>query len=98
MTSPNGKRAPLPYRVRTGPLSKGLEIPPSFTNHPGKKPVDVIKIDSHAQVLWPPHCVQGMENARILVDNNLFLATVQKGRDERYNSYSGFQDDGGQKT
>jgi len=32
------------------------------------------------------------------VDNNLFRATVQKGRDIRFDSYSGFQDDGGQKT
>ena len=69
-----------------------------FTNHPGKKPLEVIKIDDRAQVLWSPHCVQGTENARILVDNNLFLATVQKGRDKWYDSYSGFQDDGGQKT
>ncbi|MBW2038121.1 MAG: isochorismatase family protein [Deltaproteobacteria bacterium] len=69
-----------------------------YTNHPGKKPFEVIKVDDRTQVLWPPHCVQGTENARILVDNNLFLAIVQKGRDKRFDSYSGFQDDGGQKT
>jgi len=50
------------------------------------------------QVLWPPHYVQGTENARILVGNNLFLAVVQKGKDRRYDSYSAFQDDGGHKT
>ena len=38
------------------------------------------------------------ENARILVDNNLFLAIVKKGQDSRYDSYSGFKDDGGHKT
>lgn len=69
-----------------------------YTNHPGKKPFEVIEIDGRKQVLWPPHCVQGTEGARILVDNNLFRAVVQKGRDPRYDSYSGFQDDGGQKT
>ena len=69
-----------------------------FTNHPGKKAFDVIKTDGRTQVLWPPHCVQGTENARILVDNNIFLAVVQKGRDPKYDSYSGFQDDGGKKT
>jgi len=69
-----------------------------YTNHPGKKAFEVIKIEGRTQVLWPPHCVQGKENARILVDNNLFLAIVQKGRDTRYDSYSGFMDDGGQKT
>ena len=69
-----------------------------YTNHPGKKPFEVIDVDGRKQVLWPPHCVQGTEGARILVDNNLFRAVVQKGRDPRYDSYSGFQDDGGQKT
>ena len=69
-----------------------------YTNHPGKKPFEVIDVDGRKQVLWPPHCVQGTEGARILVDNNLFRAAVQKGRDPRYDSYSGFQDDGGQKT
>ncbi|MBW1798147.1 MAG: isochorismatase family protein [Deltaproteobacteria bacterium] len=69
-----------------------------FTNHPGKKAFEVIKIDGRTQVLWPPHCIQGTENARVLVDNNIFMAIVQKGRDPRYDSYSGFQDDGGAKT
>jgi len=68
------------------------------TNHPGAKPLETIEINGRTQVLWPPHCVQGTENARILVDNNLFLAVVQKGRDKRYDSYSAFQDDGGHKT
>ncbi|OGP86292.1 MAG: amidase [Deltaproteobacteria bacterium RBG_16_54_11] len=69
-----------------------------YTSHPGKKPFEAIEIDGRRQVLWPPHCVQGTENARIVVDNNLFLAIVQKGRDRRYDSYSAFQDDGGHKT
>jgi len=33
-----------------------------------------------------------------LLDNNLFLAIVKKGQDKNYDSYSGFQDDGGAKT
>jgi nicotinamidase/pyrazinamidase len=69
-----------------------------FSNHAGKKPFEAIKIEDRTQVLWPPHCVQGTENARILIDNNLFLAVVKKGQDKRYDSYSGFQDDGGAKT
>jgi len=69
-----------------------------YTNHPGKKPLETIEIDGRTQVLWPPHCVQGTDNARILVDNNLFLAIVQKGRDRQYDSYSAFHDDGGHKT
>lgn len=69
-----------------------------YTNHAGKKPFEAIRIEGRTQVLWPPHCIQGTENARILVDNNLFMATVKKGKDRRYDSYSGFQDDGGAKT
>jgi nicotinamidase/pyrazinamidase len=69
-----------------------------YTNHPGHKPFEVIKIEGRDQVLWPPHCVQGTENARVLVDNNLFLAIVKKGQNPKYDSYSGFQDDGGAKT
>ena len=49
-------------------------------------------------MLWPPHCVQETENARVLTDNNLFLANLKKGKDKKYDSYSGFQDDGGAKT
>jgi nicotinamidase/pyrazinamidase len=69
-----------------------------YTNHPGKKPFETIQIDNRTQVLWPPHCVQGTENARVLPDNNLFLAIVKKGQDPRFDSYSAFQDDGGRKT
>ncbi len=69
-----------------------------FSNHAGKKPLEVIKINERTQVLWPAHCVQETENARVLVDNNLFLAIVKKGKDKDYDSYSGFQDDGGAKT
>ena len=70
-----------------------------YTNHPGKKPFEAIKIiEGRTQILWPPHCVQGTEKARVLVDNNLFLAIVKKGQDPRFDSYSGFQDDGGRQT
>jgi len=69
-----------------------------YTNHPGKKPFESIKIDGRTQVLWPPHCVQGTENARILVDNSLFQAIVKKGKNPQFDSYSGFKDDGGEKT
>jgi len=69
-----------------------------FTNHEGKKPFELIQVNGKPQVLWPPHCIQGTENARILVDNNLFLAVVKKGKDSHFDSYSGFQDDGGAET
>jgi nicotinamidase/pyrazinamidase len=69
-----------------------------YTNHPGKKPFEVIKIRGKDQVLWPPHCVQNTPGAEILLDKKLFKAVVKKGMDPQYDSYSGFQDDGGKKT
>jgi len=69
-----------------------------FTNHPGKKPFDVIRVHEKDQVLWPPHCVQKTSGAEILLDKKSFKAVVKKGMDPQYDSYSGFQDDGGKKT
>lgn len=69
-----------------------------YTNHLGKQLFDVIEVDDRSQVLWPPHCVQGTENAKILIDTDIFKETIQKGQDREFDSYSGFQDDGGQKT
>ena len=61
-----------------------------FTNHPGKKPFSVIKLHGKPQVLWPPHCIQGTENAKILVDNTVFTLVAQKGMMKDWDSYSGF--------
>lgn len=69
-----------------------------YTSHSRKKPFDTVHIHGRKQVLWPPHCVQGTHNARILVDNNLFLAVIKKGQRREFDSYSGFQDDGGNRT
>jgi nicotinamidase/pyrazinamidase len=69
-----------------------------YSNHAGKKPFEAIQLEGRTQVLWPPHCVQNTPNASILLNNDLFIAIVQKGKDKRYDSYSGFQDDGGAKT
>ena len=69
-----------------------------FTNHKGKKAFDVIKLHGKDQVLWPSHCVQNTPGADILWDKKLFKAVVKKGMDTQYDSYSGFQDDGGKKT
>ncbi len=69
-----------------------------FSNHEGKKPFEAIKIEERTQVLWPPHCVQDTEGAKILLDEKLFKAIVKKGKDKKFDSYSGFQDDGGSMT
>lgn len=59
--------------------------------HPGKKPFETVMADGRRQDLWPPHCVQGTENARLLIDNDLFLAVVKKAYDRDADSYSAFQ-------
>jgi len=69
-----------------------------FNNHQDKKPLDVVTVDGRTQVLWPPHCIQNTEGAKLLLDNELFDAIVKKGKDEKFDSYSGFQDDGGART
>jgi nicotinamidase/pyrazinamidase len=69
-----------------------------FTSHPGKQPLDVIDVNGRSQILWPPHCVQGTEKARILIDNDLFLAVVRKAQNPLIESYSAFHDDDGAKT
>ena len=67
-------------------------------NHAGKKPFEVIQVDGRTQVLWPAHCVQGTDGAKVLLDNNIFQAIVKKGQNPKFDSYSGFQDDGGAST
>ena len=69
-----------------------------FTTYPGKKAFEVISRNGKAQVLWPPHCVQSSEGAKILLDEKLFDAIVHKGMEVDFESYSGFHDDGGNQT
>ena len=69
-----------------------------FTNNPGTEPLQVIEIDGRPQVMWPPHCVQNTPDAEILIAAEGSTKTVRKGMDTKYDSYSGFADDGGLKT
>jgi len=69
-----------------------------YSTHPGKSPGDIISIDGRTQVLWPPHCVQETENARIAVDNSFFRVFIRKGANPGFDSYSAFRDDGGKET
>jgi nicotinamidase/pyrazinamidase len=69
-----------------------------YTNHKGKKAFDVIEVHEKNQVLWPPHCVQETSGAEILIDKKLFKTVVRKGMNPQFDSYSGFQDDRGEKT
>lgn len=69
-----------------------------YTSHENKAAYETIDIDGRTQVLWPPHCIRGSENADILIDTDLFTAIIQKGMNPKYDSYSGFFDDGGMAT
>jgi len=69
-----------------------------YTNHPNKTPFETVNIGERIQVLWPPHCIQGTEGARLLLEESLFTAIIQKGTDPLYDSYSGFKDEGGKAT
>ena len=69
------------------------------SNQKDKKPFDTIKLtDGRTQVLWPAHCVQGTKGAEILVNPALFTKVIRKGMNPKFDSYSGFMDDGGAKT
>ncbi|MGB6066128.1 MAG: bifunctional nicotinamidase/pyrazinamidase [Desulfomonilaceae bacterium] len=68
-------------------------------NHKGKKPFETIKLDDgRTQVLWPVHCVQGSKGAELLLNPALFTKVIRKGTNPKFDSYSGFMDDGGLKT
>ena len=69
-----------------------------FTNNPGTEPLQIKEIDGRPQVMWPPHCVQNTPGAMILITAAGPARTVQKGMDPKFDSYSGFADDGGHKT
>lgn len=69
------------------------------SNHEGRQNFETIELaDGSQQTLWPPHCVQDSKGAEILLDTSLIDEVVQKGADYRFDSYSGFRDDGGSKT
>ncbi len=69
-----------------------------YTNHPGTKPLQIKEIDGRPQVMWPPHCVQNTPGAMILIATDGPSQKVRKGMDPKFDSYSGFADDGGRKT
>ncbi len=64
------------------------------SQHPGKKPGDVIELDGLRQNLWPDHCVQGTFGARLHADLDLQAAgeIFRKGIDANVDSYSAFFD------
>ncbi|MCC5930229.1 MAG: bifunctional nicotinamidase/pyrazinamidase [Cyclobacteriaceae bacterium] len=66
------------------------------SNHPDKKPGDIIDLQGIKQVLWPVHCVQGSGGAEFSpeLDTTNITRVFRKGTDPNLDSYSGFFDNG----
>lgn len=62
------------------------------SNHPGKKPYDVVNLPYGDQILWPDHCVMGSPGAAFHPDLDVEQATliIRKGWDAALDSYSAF--------
>lgn len=66
------------------------------SNHAGREPGEVIEVEGLTQVLWPDHCVQDTPGAEFAegLDTARIERVFRKGSDARYDSYSGFYDNG----
>jgi nicotinamidase/pyrazinamidase len=64
------------------------------SSHEGGRPFEQIELYGHPQTLWPDHCVQGSEGARLHPELPLdrLRAIFRKGADPHVDSYSGFRD------
>lgn len=64
------------------------------SQHPGRRPGDVIELEGLEQVLWPDHCVQDSPGAdfHASLDRSGVSAVIQKGTDPELDSYSAFFD------
>ena len=70
-----------------------------YTNNPGTEPFQEIELEKgRTQVMWPPHCVQNTPGAEILIDLDLAVEKIPTGANPKFDSYSGFLDDGGNQT
>lgn len=69
-------------------------------NHFNKKPFEKIILHGLEQILWPEHCVQGTKGAEFHpeLETNRIEAIFRKGMNPEIDSYSGFYDNGRQKT
>ncbi|MBI4814899.1 MAG: bifunctional nicotinamidase/pyrazinamidase [Deltaproteobacteria bacterium] len=66
------------------------------SQHPGKRPGDLIDLHGLPQVLWPDHCVVGTRGADLAdaLEKGGIAMIFQKGTDPAIDSYSGFFDNG----
>jgi nicotinamidase/pyrazinamidase len=63
-------------------------------SHPGRKPYETIEASYGSQILWPDHCVQETEGARLHPDLHIAHAQLllRKGFNRNIDSYSAFQE------
>ena len=68
----------------------------SFASAHGKPLFEKITLNGLEQILWPDHCVQGGDGAKVAqgLDTSRISHTFQKGSDPEVDSYSGFFDNG----
>lgn len=64
------------------------------SSHPGKKPLETVKLSYGPQVLWPDRCVQGTPDAELDMDLKLPTAQliIRKGFHKDMDSYSAFDE------
>jgi len=69
-------------------------------NHEDKQPGDVVELHGIQQVLWPVHCVQYTGGALFApgLHTRPIHRVVRKGTDPALDSYSGFFDNGHQRS
>jgi len=62
------------------------------SNHPHKRPYDMIELSYGSQVLWPDHCVQGSAGAEFhrALETTPASLVLRKGNHRDIDSYSAF--------
>jgi nicotinamidase/pyrazinamidase len=63
------------------------------SNHPDRRPFEIVDLYGHPQTLWPDHCVQGTPGAGIHsgLPLNRLSAIIRKGTNPGCDSYSAFR-------
>jgi nicotinamidase/pyrazinamidase len=64
------------------------------SSHAGRKPYEIVELSYGRQILWPDHCVQDTEGARLHPDLRIGHAQLllRKGFNREIDSYSAFQE------
>jgi nicotinamidase/pyrazinamidase len=67
------------------------------SRHPGKEPLETIRVHDQEQTLWPDHCIQGTEGAALCpaLPWDRVAAVTRKGMHPDRDSYSAFRNSRG---